>query len=372
MPRLLAAQRQPLFAHGLDDVAVADRRAQQLAALGGQRALEPQVRHHRRHDRLLRQLPAREHARRQDRHDLVAVDDVPLLVGQDQAIGVAVQRDAQRGARLAHLLGQLLGVQRAALVVDVAAVRPDVQLDDVGAQLLKHLRRDLVRGAVRAVDDHLHAVQRVLLGEHLLQELDVAPGRVLDAHRLADGVRLGARAGVPGGDALHAAFQLGLDLVGQLEAVGREDLDAVVLVGVVRGADDDARVGAHRPGDEGDPGRRQRPDQHDVRAGRHDAGLHRALEHVARQARVLADDDAPRPVGVAEPLRDGLPQTQGHLRRHRVAIGDAPDSVRAEQLSLVVGHGCVPNLNHGPARTRQRRRPARPRRRARAPPRPRP
>ena len=41
--RLFAAEHVATLAHGLDDVAVADRRAQQLALLGGQRAFEPKV-----------------------------------------------------------------------------------------------------------------------------------------------------------------------------------------------------------------------------------------------------------------------------------------------------------------------------------------
>ena len=36
-------------------------------------------------------------------HELVAVDDVALLVDHQQAVGVAVERDADIGAHLAHL-----------------------------------------------------------------------------------------------------------------------------------------------------------------------------------------------------------------------------------------------------------------------------
>ena len=193
-----------------------------------------------------------------------------------------------------HLLGHRLGVKRAAAEVDVTAVGPDVDLVDGRAQLAEHLRRDVVSGAVGAIDDDLHAVQRQLLREGVLQELDVAPDRVVDALRLADRVGRGARAVVPAADRLHAALDLGLDLVGQLVPVGGEDLDAVVLVGIVRRADHHARVRAHRPGDERDPGRRQRSHQQHVGAGGHDPRLQRALQHVAGEPRVLADHDASR------------------------------------------------------------------------------
>jgi len=94
-------------------------------------------------------------------------------------------------------------------VVDEINVWPDGR-----TQLAKHLRRDVVGGAVRAVDDDLHAVERELLRERVLQELDVAPDRVVDALCLADRVGRGARGVVAGADRLHAALDLGLDVVG--------------------------------------------------------------------------------------------------------------------------------------------------------------
>ncbi len=48
-----------------------------------------------------------------DGEDLVAVDDMALLVDDDHAVGVAVERDADVGAHLAHLAGERLGRGRA-------------------------------------------------------------------------------------------------------------------------------------------------------------------------------------------------------------------------------------------------------------------
>jgi len=50
-------------------------------------------------------------------------------------------------------------------------------------------------------------------------------------------------------------LDLGLGIVGQLEAVAREELDPVVLVRVVAGADDNTGVGAHAERELGDRGR---------------------------------------------------------------------------------------------------------------------
>ena len=57
-----------------------------------------------------------------DRHDLVAVDLRAVFVHGKAAVCVAVKRDAQRVIALAHPLGELLEMRRAALVVDVDAV----------------------------------------------------------------------------------------------------------------------------------------------------------------------------------------------------------------------------------------------------------
>ena len=64
----------------------------------------------------------------------------PRLVHHDHPVGVAVQRDAQVGPVLHHLAGHLLGVQRAAAVVDVVAVGLDAERDDLRPQLLEDRR----------------------------------------------------------------------------------------------------------------------------------------------------------------------------------------------------------------------------------------
>ncbi len=50
---------------------------------------------------------------RAHRQDLVAVDDLALLVDDDDAVGVAVERDADGGAALDDLGAHVLGVERA-------------------------------------------------------------------------------------------------------------------------------------------------------------------------------------------------------------------------------------------------------------------
>ena len=135
----------------------------------------------------------------------------------------------------------------------------------------------------------------------------------------------------------HQPLDLGLRLVGQLEAVAAEDLDAVVGVRVVAGADDDARVRAHAHGEVrhgrawgwGRTASRAPPIEQMPEAMR-------GLEHVAGEARVLADQDArargvlPRPATKVT----ARPRAQRQLGRHRVLVGDAADAVGAEELRV--------------------------------------
>ncbi len=81
---------------------------------------------------------------------------------------------------------------RAAAVVDVGAVGRHAERDDVGAELPQRLGRDVVGGAVGAIDDDLEPVEPQPLGEGRLGEVDVAAARVVDAPGAADQLGLGA------------------------------------------------------------------------------------------------------------------------------------------------------------------------------------
>ena len=98
---------QPVRAHVLDDIAVADRGAMQLQADAAEEALEAEIGHDRRDDAAAGQ-PARAVPGFGDqRHQLVAVDHGAVLVDDHHPVGVAVERDADIGAHLVHLLGQI-------------------------------------------------------------------------------------------------------------------------------------------------------------------------------------------------------------------------------------------------------------------------
>jgi hypothetical protein len=99
-----------------------------------------------------------------------------------------------------------------------------------------------------AVDDDLQPAGTSTPGT-ALAELDVATGGVVDTLDLAEPR---GRHGFSGRSI--SASMASLDLIRQLVAVGGEELDAVVVVGVVRGGDDDAGGGAEGAGQIGDAG----------------------------------------------------------------------------------------------------------------------
>jgi hypothetical protein len=71
---------------------------------------------------------------------MVAVDDLPVLVADDQPVAVAVEGQADIApSSLRPWLGHQLRVQGAAAVVDVGAVRVDAEGGDLGAELLEDM-----------------------------------------------------------------------------------------------------------------------------------------------------------------------------------------------------------------------------------------
>ena len=268
-------------------------------------------------------------AERDQRHQLVAVDQLALLVDDDQPVGVAVEREADVGAARDHRFLEQLRMGRAAVVVDVEAVGRDAERDHLGAQLPQRLGRDVVGGAVGAIDHDLEPVEPQMLGEGGLGEVDVAAARVVDPPGAADHLRLGE---------LRALLEPLLDrllvLVAELVAVGAEQLDAVVGERIVRGGDHHAEVGAHRPGQHRHRRGRHRAEQHDVHADAGEAGDHRRFHHVAGQARVLADHHAVAVIAAQEVRAGRLADAQRGLGRHRLAVGGARGSRRCRRICV--------------------------------------
>ena len=66
-------------------------------------------------------------------------------------------------------------------MIDVEAVGFDADRHHLGAQFPKGCRRDLVAGAVSAIDNHAHAFEVELARQGALGELDIARVGAVDA-----------------------------------------------------------------------------------------------------------------------------------------------------------------------------------------------
>jgi len=85
-------------------------------------------------------------------------------------------------------------------------------------------------------------------------------------------------------------------------------------------------------------GRRDWTAEDDASAHRADPRRDRRLEHVAREAGVFADDDARRVrLSAGGDERDGAPEREGELRRHRMLVRYTSNAVGAEEAPDVRG-----------------------------------
>ena len=260
---------------------------------------------------------------------LITVDQMAMLVGDQHAVGIAVERDADIGSHLAHLAAERFRRRRPAIVIDVEAVGFDADRHHVGAEFPECVGRNAVCGAVGAVDDDAQAIKRKIARQGALGEFNVAVMHAIDA--------LGAAEIAAGGEPLgeigrHELFDLVFGLVGQLVAVGPEQLDAVVVERVMRRRNHDPKIGAHRTGQHGDRRGRHRAKQQHVHADRGETGHQRSLDHVAGQPGILADHHAMPVLTAAKGQPRRLPHLQRQFRRNH-AIRAAANAVRAEMLT---------------------------------------
>ena len=127
MSRLLASERVIAFAHLLQNVTVADGGAHQLDPVVLQRALETDVAHDGRDDRVAAQLAALVQIASQREHHVIAAHHHTGLVDEKRPVGVAVEGHADDpplalGDLRAHGRLQRAQIGRSAADVDACAV----------------------------------------------------------------------------------------------------------------------------------------------------------------------------------------------------------------------------------------------------------
>ena len=173
-----------------------------------------------------------------------------------------------------------------------------------------------------SVDHQLQALEREVCGEGAFAKFDVSPRRIGQAARLPQ-----VRGVHPCGLLLQHGFDLALPCVRQLAALGAEKFDAIVGKRVVAGADDNAQSGALRPREKSHAGRGQGPEQHHIDTRGVEAAFHGALQHIAADARVLANQDRGPLLGLLEHTAYCVRQAQDKVRRDRCHPHRATDAI---------------------------------------------
>ena len=167
---------------------------------------------------------------------LVPVVQGPIRSHHHQAVAIPIQGNAQVGPLVLHRLAQGSRGSGAHSGIDVETVGFGTYGPDLGPQLMEYIRRHVVGGPMGAIHHQLQPPQVELIGKGALAELDVAPPGIADAPGPPQPGRL---------DTTHGAVNTGLDgllhPVRQLAAAGREELDAIIVIGIVGS-------GNHHPG----------------------------------------------------------------------------------------------------------------------------
>ena len=220
-------------------------------------------------------------------------------------------------------------------MVDVEAIRFDANGEDLRAEFPEGFGRCAIAGTIGAINDNAQPLQRQVAWQRALGKFDVARPHVIDATRPAQQAR---RRQLRPEIGIEKLFDFSLDLVGEFEAVGAKQLDAIVGVRIVRGRDHHADIRAHGARQHGHRRRRHRAEQQNIHAHRGEAADHGIFNHVARQARVLADDHAMAMVAALEGEPGRLPHLHGEFRRDQ-AIGLTANAVGAK---IFTSHRAVP------------------------------
>ena len=280
-------------------------------------------------------------ARQQD-HQLVAPDDLPVLVDHPNAIGIAVVGDPDFGFVLLHRGDQeleVLGDRRIRVVVGEPSIGIAEQLDHVVAHRLQQRDGGDSAHAVARVDHHLHSLAahlhrrlaEVEVGGDDVEEADVAFAiRLLEVARFDQLAQLlnhlAVERGVPGAHLEAVVLRRVVAAGDHRQPVDRQGVRRVV----------DARRGDDADVDDVDPGRGRATDEQVVVFRRADPGIAADHDRVA----ALALDHR----------RQALPQ---HLDDvvGEVFVDNTTHVVLAKNLRI---HG--PGIYHGGTGPRSKRR----------------
>ena len=226
---------------------------------------------------------------------------------------------------LADGVEHVLGVQRAATVVDVLSVGGVADRRDVRPGAAQSLGAKLRSGSVAGIDENAKPLETDRHAARQPIEIEQGERRVrLRRDR-------GRGAGFEGGVLQEHLFERLLLGIGPLAAVAAENLDPVVLPGIVRRGDGDSRARPELQDDLRDARRRDHSRRGDLSAAFPDSGGELGHDSSCRLARVAADDGAP-PVRSREAASELAADAANGNRVERKLARLPAQAVGAEEL----------------------------------------
>src|SRR5680860_697819 len=331
VPRLLTTERVATSLHRLEHVAVTDLGLANPDILTPQGVNETEVAHHSRDHGVGSERPGVAHGQRQDRQDLVTVNDIALMVHCQAPVGVPIQGEADVRVVLDDRLLKHVEVRGAAAVVDVQPVRPGADRDHFGTRGCKCRGPGDRRRPVRTVEDDLEPVetsrQRRNEVSCVVGDCGVEPAH--PTHTSPD------RA-IPG--LTQPAFYRDLDRVVELVAPAGEELDPVVGHRVVTGRKHHAQVGFEGASQVGHTRGGQNAEKENVDASRGEPGHDRGLEELPRDPGVTSDNGN-RPQAMVDGCVEDASLTEHVCCGHRKVEGELGE---AGVFNASIDHGLRP------------------------------
>ena len=167
----------------------------------------------------------------------VAVDNVSAFIDRKTAVGISVVSKADVKTLLNNVTTQAVNMGGAAINVDVKAIGIVVDDAHVGAKGVKNRLGDRRGRAVSAVKSDLHALQREVRARDQMGDITVTTLHIVDSR--PDCIALSERD-------IRLTVNIGLNLLEDrllhFEAIAVHELDAIIGIRVMRGADHDAAV----------------------------------------------------------------------------------------------------------------------------------
>ena len=245
---------------------------------------QAEVRHHRDNQRVLGKLALIAHVDSQCAHDLVTVNKISVAIDRKATVRVTIVSDTEIGLGGNGQRLKLFGVRRTGLVINVPAIGSSIDHDGVSTGLTESFGGKERSTTVCAVNRDTQAVQICSQrGHEVLNVGFFCP--VIVVFNLTNS---GACGSIP--RSIEELLDLVLDLVRELVAAVRKELDAVVRHGVVRSGDHDAQInrGRGRQVSNGRGGDDTNADN--VHSGTCKTCRQRVVEEFAGNSRIATDD----------------------------------------------------------------------------------